>query len=201
MKRLALVLALAGLFAPSLSAADLSAEELKRATDYLRKTSREFLAATQGLSPAQLAFKSTPDRWSVAEVAEHIAATEDRLRGLVEKQVLKAPPRAEPVNVQEIDDFILQVIPDRAKKAQAPEELKPTNRFGTAAETLQHFTTSRAKTTALLQETPGLRDHAIDSPLGKKLDAYQWILFIAAHCERHTRQIAEVKADPNFPQR
>jgi hypothetical protein len=201
MKRLALVLALAGLFAPSLSAADLSAAELKRATDYLKKTSQEFLAATKGLSQAQLDFKSAPERWSVAEVAEHITATEDRLRGLVEKQVLKAPARAEPVNVQEIDDFILQVIPDRSKKAQAPEELKPTNRFGTAAETMQHFTASRAKTAALLQETPGLRDHAIDSPLGKKLDAYQWILFIAAHCERHTRQIVEVKADPNFPKR
>jgi len=39
----------------------------------------------------------------------------------------------------------------------------------------------------------------MDSPLGKKMDAYQWILFIAAHSERHTKQLLEVKADPNFP--
>jgi hypothetical protein len=44
-----------------------------------------------------------------------------------------------------------------------------------------------------------LRDHAIDSPLGKKLDAYQWVLFISAHSERHTKQINEVKADAGFP--
>jgi hypothetical protein len=31
------------------------------------------------------------------------------------------------------------------------------------------------------------------------LDAYQWILLISAHSERHTKQIEEVKADPNFP--
>jgi len=39
----------------------------------------------------------------------------------------------------------------------------------------------------------------MDSPLGKQLDAYQWVLFIAAHSERHTKQIDEVKADPHFP--
>ncbi len=41
----------------------------------------------------------------------------------------------------------------------------------------------------------------MDSPLGKKLDAYEWVLFIAAHSERHTKQILEVKADPNFPRK
>ena len=69
------------------------------------------------------------------------------------------------------------------------------------ADSLKHFTESRAKTLAFLKETKGLRDHAIDSPLGKKLDAYQWVLFIAAHSERHTKQINEVKADPNFPKK
>jgi hypothetical protein len=53
-----------------------------------------------------------------------------------------------------------------------------------------------------LTTTPGLRDHAIDSPGdGKygKWDAYQFVLLIAAHSERHTNQIKEVNADPNFP--
>ena len=44
-----------------------------------------------------------------------------------------------------------------------------------------------------------LRDHAIDSPMGKKLDGFEWVLFVAGHSERHTKQINEVKADPNFP--
>jgi hypothetical protein len=41
----------------------------------------------------------------------------------------------------------------------------------------------------------------VDSPLGKKLDAYEWVLCIAAHSERHTQQINEVKSDPNFPKK
>jgi hypothetical protein len=35
--------------------------------------------------------------------------------------------------------------------------------------------------------------------MGQKLDGYEWILFIAAHSDRHTKQIKEVEADPNFP--
>jgi len=34
----------------------------------------------------------------------------------------------------------------------------------------------------------------------KTLDTYQWILLTSAHMRRHTAQILEVKADPNFPE-
>jgi hypothetical protein len=34
-----------------------------------------------------------------------------------------------------------------------------------------------------------------------ELDAYQWMLFMAAHSKRHLAQIEEVKADPNFPKK
>ncbi len=67
------------------------------------------------------------------------------------------------------------------------------------AGSLKHFKESRAKTLAFLKATEDLREHAVDSPVGKKLDASQWVLFVSAHCERHTKQINEVKADPNFP--
>jgi hypothetical protein len=33
------------------------------------------------------------------------------------------------------------------------------------------------------------------------LDAYEFVLLIAAHSERHTKQINEVKLDPNFPKK
>ena len=66
---------------------------------------------------------------------------------------------------------------------------------------LKHFKESRAKTIAFLKTTQDLRQHAVESPLGKKLDGYQWVLFIAAHSERHTKKINEVKADPSFPKK
>jgi hypothetical protein len=66
---------------------------------------------------------------------------------------------------------------------------------------VKHFVESRSRTINFLQKAEDLRAHAVDSPLGKKLDAYQWILYISAHSERHTKQINEVKMDPDFPKK
>jgi hypothetical protein len=199
MKRFILALSLVFAASPWLAAQDASAEDLKRASDHLKKTRDAFIASTKGLSEKQLNFKPAPTRWSVAECAEHITAAEDFLFGMIKKDVMAAPPRTETVNAKEIDDFVLNAIADRSKKAQAPEPLMPTKRYGSMEETMKHFRQSRAATIKFLTDTKGLRGHAADAPIGKKLDAYQWLLFISAHAERHTKQINEVKADPNFP--
>jgi uncharacterized damage-inducible protein DinB len=201
MKRLLLALCLTALLTPVRGAQNVTPEERTKALKYLEKTRAGVLEATKGLSEAQWNFKPGPDRWSVAEVTEHIAAAEDFIMDMVKDKVMKAPPRTDPDDIKALDELVLQAIPDRSKKAQAPEPLRPNNRFGSPKDSLKHFTESRAKTVAFLKQTPDLRQHAADSPLGKKLDAYQWVLFVAAHSERHTKQIDEVKADPSFPKK
>jgi hypothetical protein len=134
-------------------------------------------------------------------VTEHIAAAEDFLMGMITTQVMKAPARPAGDDVKAIDDMVVAKVPDRSKKAQAPEPLKPTNRYGSPAGSLKHFTEARAQTEDFLKTHDDLRDHAIDSPMGKKLDGYEWILFVAGNSERRTKQINEVKADPNFPKK
>jgi uncharacterized damage-inducible protein DinB len=177
----------------------LSQADRERAANYLESTKKGVLDSVAGLSDAQWNFKAGPDRWSIAQVMEHIAAAEDYLRGNVSENIMKAPPRPAGEEVRSIDDLVVAAVPDRSHKVQAPEPLRPTNRFGSPQASLAHFIESRDKTLAFLQNTPDLRQHAVDSPLGKKLDAYEWVLFIAAHSERHTKQINEVKADPRFP--
>ncbi len=200
MKTLLLVLGLTLAASPALLADDISKEDRAHALKYLEQTRDGVFAATKGLTPEQWNFKPGPDRWSVAEVTEHIAAAEDMLRERIEKTVLTAPPRKNADDVKKIDAFILKALPDRSHKAQAPEPLKPSNRFGSPQESLKHFRESRAKTITLLKRKD-LRDHATESMFGQDLDAYEWILLIAGHSERHTKQIEEVKADPGFPKR
>ncbi len=200
-KQLTLAFCAAVLLAPALRAADITPAEREKAIKYLEKTRDGVVAATKGLSEAQLNFKAAPDRWSVAECTEHIAAAEDLLMNMVRDKVMKAPARTEPANVAEIDAFVLKMIPDRSHKVQAPEPLKPTNRFGSLQDSLKHFKESRNKTIDFVKNTKDLRDHATDSQIGKKLDAYEWALFVGAHSERHTKQMEEVKSDPNFPKK
>ncbi len=201
MKRMAVVQCVLLFFAAAAYGQSLDPADRDRAVKYLESTKKGVLDATKDLSDAQWNFKPAPERWSVAEVMEHIAASEDMLFGMVTGKIMKAPPRVEAADVKAIDAMILAKITDRTNKAQAPEPLRPTNRYGSPEAAQKHFLESRARTLDFLQKTPDLRAHAADSQLGAKLDAYQWILFIAAHSERHTKQINEVKADPNLPKK
>jgi len=188
------------LLAIAAPAQTLSQADRDKAMKYLESTKQGVLDATKDLSPAQWNFKPAPDRWSVAEVTEHIASAEDYIRGAITQKIMSSPARPAGEDVAAIDEMVLKMIPDRSHKVQAPEPLKPTNRFGSPEAAVKHFVEARATTEDFLIKTPGLRDHAADSEIfGKKMDAYEWVLFIAAHSERHTKQILEVKADPNFP--
>lgn len=182
----------------SARAQQLSQTDKDKALQLLESTRKDVLDATKGLSDAQWNFKIAPDRWSVAECMEHIAAAEDYIRGMIIEKVMVAPA-APDRDVAKIDAGIIANVPDRSNKVQAPEALKPTNRFGSPQGSIDHFVESRAKTENFLKTTPGLRDHAVESPAGGKWDAYEFVLLIAAHSERHTNQIKEVKADPTFP--
>src|ERR1700687_5183619 len=65
--------------------------EKDRALQYLESTKKGVLEATKGLSEVQWNFKPAPDKWSVAECVEHIAAAEDFIRAMAVDKVMKAP--------------------------------------------------------------------------------------------------------------
>lgn len=185
--------------AKAASAQELTQAEKERALQNLESTKANIIEATKGLSEAQWNFKPAPDRWSIAQVMEHIAASEDFIRdGLLKEKVMVSPQGQPDRDAKKIDEAVVTMIPDRSHKAQAPNPLRPRNRFGSPEESLKHFLESRETTEQCLKTAAGLRDHVMDGPVGK-MDGYEFILFIAAHSERHTKQIDEVKADPNFP--
>lgn len=178
----------------------LTKEERDHAIDYLKETQKAFLAATEGLSDAQWKFKPAPDRWSIAEVAEHIAVTEGTIWKSV-NEMMKSPATPEKAaEAKGKDEIILTKVPDRSRKAQAPEQLKPTGRWATRAALVKDFEDNRSQESAFLKDTKeDLRNHFGEHPFLKTIDAYQWLLLNGAHCKRHTAQILEVKADPNYP--
>jgi hypothetical protein len=57
------------------------------AMSQLHATRKMFLDATANLTPEQWRFKAAPDRWSIAECAEHIAVSEDFIWAAVQKIV------------------------------------------------------------------------------------------------------------------
>ena len=183
------------------SAEPLSQSERDFAMSHLHATRKLFLDAVAGLTPEQWNFKPAPDRWSIAECAEHIAVSEDYIFGMIENKIMKSPAQPEKrVEVKGKDEAVVKQVPDRSHKFQAPEPIAPKHRWSDPAEIVAHFKQSRDQHIAYVDKTQDdLRDHFADHPAMGTLDAYQWILLMSAHTERHTEQINEVKADPKYP--
>src|SRR5438309_3304520 len=90
----------------------------------LEGSRQAFLDATKGLTPAQWNFKAGPDRWSIAECAEHIALSEEFIFGVVTDKVMKSPVAPEKRDaVKGKDDLIVKMLQDRSHKATAPEPI------------------------------------------------------------------------------
>src|SRR5260370_8896339 len=94
-------------------AQEVTEAEKDKALQYLETTKKNILEATKGLSEAQWNFKSAPDRWSVAQVMEHIAAAEDFIRGMLKEKVMMAPAGDAGRDVKKTDEAVLALVPDR----------------------------------------------------------------------------------------
>lgn len=154
----------------------------------------------KGLSEAQLKFKPAADRWSVEECVKHIAASEQMLWQMTEGTIKQPATPEKRSEVKLTDDQVVQKIEDRSSKIKTTENLQPENTpFKSMADALTSFKTDREKLIGYVKSTnEDLRNHIAALPFGT-FDSYQLILFIGAHSNRHTQQIKEVKADPNFP--
>ena len=178
----------------------LTPQEREQALKLFQASRDNFLKSISGLSEKQWTFKPAPDRWSVAEVAEHITISETTIFGLVQKTMQSPADPAKREQVKGKDQLILERVPDRSHKAQAPEMLRPTGRWATEADLVKAFEDARKANMNYVRTTnDDLRDHFFDHPVFGPMDGYQWLLLIATHSARHTAQIEEVKADPNFP--
>jgi hypothetical protein len=172
--------------------------DLDTARQYLAETRDSLLESVRGIDGSQWTFKPAPDRWSIAELVEHLGVTEEFfLRSIVPR--LGDAPAAAPEHASRPEDAdVRAIVSDESKKFGAPPQLRPTGRWA-PQDALQHLVESRTRTMDFLNSTPGLRDHIIPHPACGAIDGYQWVLLIAAHTARHARQILAVRADSNFP--
>src|SRR5437867_8070477 len=125
MKRIALVIGV--LFVAIAAAAPtLTQAERVRAVAEFEGSRQVFLDATKGLSAAQWNFKPAPERWSVAECAEHIALSEGFIFGVITEKIMTAPANPDKkAAAAGKDDKIVAMLQDRSHKATAPEPIDP----------------------------------------------------------------------------
>jgi hypothetical protein len=182
----------------------LSCLELEQAHLYLQQTQNGISGALKGLSEAQWAFKPSADQWSIAEIVEHVLYVQQHVLGPVREQLASAPAASEDHDCAHIDEIVINRFSNRLAKFPSPH--KPAGDLS-QTEALAGLAKNCGELAGYLETTPDLRQHALDAPPLKAvsmgtyhvLDGYQWILAAAAHTERHTKQILEVKAHIDFP--
>jgi hypothetical protein len=179
----------------------MTAEEKARVIGWLVESEKEYLSAIENLTSAQWSYKPSPFRWSVGEVAEHIALTEAALFASVER-ALSSPANADwEAKTAGKAEFIERVMPSRTGRAQAPIEVRPSGKL-TREEVIRKFKETRARVQAMAEKTDlPLKAHTLDHPFRvfNTLSAYDWLIYIPLHTLRHNKQIAEVKSSAGYP--
>ncbi|ASZ14394.1 DinB family protein [Chitinophaga pendula] len=197
MKKLLLLLPAVMLFAFRIS--DTRTDDREILVKNFMETRANLLKSIQGLSDKQMNFKPDSSRWSVAECLEHIILVEKGIFGMEQQLVKQTPNPEKRKDIKTKDEDLIKGVTDRSHKAKAPEFAQPKHTYATTAAAIDAFNTQRDQLIEYVKtNNDDLRNHVMDSPAGT-LDAYQFLLLISSHSARHTKQIEEVKADPNFP--
>ena len=169
--------------------------------DLLVSSQHLLIAALVRLSRDQWTFSPGEGRWSIAQCAEHLALSEEALLGIVRGQVLGSPVSVErAAAVRGRDGIVVGAMRDRSNRLKTFDFLEPRSTTRAPAEFIETFLAKRAATFEYVRET-GDAVHHHCAPLGAlgDLDAYQWLLLLASHTERHIAQMEEVKGRPGYP--
>ena len=168
-------------------------EELKESKSGLQKS-------VKGLSDEQLNFRTNAQDWSIKECLQHIALAENNLWNMVDANLKKTPNPEKKTEIKLKDEDVITLLTTGDKKLHAPESLKPEKaNWKITEEALDAFKDQRTNLIKYAKtSTSDMRNHVLQMPIGK-IDAYQMLLYISAHTERHTLQIEEVKRNSSFP--
>lgn len=156
---------------------------------------RALLARLEGVPGERLVRRPTPDRWSVAEVLEHLARIESGVTRLLHAKGQTAPPADAPAPDAGalLTPEIGARVRDRSRRIEAPELVRPGG--GVAPdEALRQLAAARER---LLAAWASADRAALDRvvhphPVIGPLTLRSWMALTADHEARHAAQVGEI---------
>jgi hypothetical protein len=141
--------------------------------------------------------KPAADRWSVAEVVEHLAMIEQGIAALLTMHVTAA--RASGVGPDPDTSSVVasyanpDAVVSRISKISAPKRVQPTGAIDAAAGA-QALVRARAAMVSSLQNANGvcLENLMQTHPVLGPLNMYHWVVALGLHDQRHAAQIREI---------
>ena len=177
-----------------------SAADRQYLSTNLSRSLDELIAETKDLTPDQWNFKESPDRWSIAQIVEHIGIWELLMQREI-SQALGQGPKPELLKESKPDSVGYIFIMEE-KKHYSDEYTKPFTfaqplgaMGGEAA--LKWVTKMRRESLDFVNSTD--KDLRSYSQMKNRGTVHQVYITTFGHMDRHLRQIRKVKANEKFP--
>jgi len=142
--------------------------------------------------------RPAPERWSAAEVLEHLSLVERLFTGRIADAIDAARSAGlspEAAGRAPLPEVIETRMADRVNTRNAPDPVKPTGTLDVpAAWAAVENGHQRLRTIVGGADGLALSQVTLDHPFFGTMTVYQWVELIAAHEGRHTEQIKEIGA-------
>lgn len=162
-------------------------------------------AAVESVPRDRRSDRPTPDRWSVAEVLDHLARVERSVLRACEQQLAAAresglPEESETSSIREL--MPPERVANRDRPLVSPERLLPKDNDAKAAWAQIEAVRERFCGFVISCDGLALSQVGFPHPALGTLNLYQWLLFSAGHHARHAAQIREIASQlaPEAPQ-
>ena len=189
--RLCLVVAFAAL---PVWCAPPSAIDRQRLIAHFEMTESWLAGEVSHLSAEQLRFRPTPTSWNILDCVEHLDLAEPDYWKMLQS-AMAAPASRKTTPSTDLDRLWYGI--DRTERTKTVPAETPKQTYADLAPALQDFHTLRATMLNYIRTSQeDWRHHLIPD---WDRDAYQWMLMISAHSQRHILQIREIKHNAAFP--
>jgi len=174
---------------------------IEEVINYLDTERSDLREAVELIPPAQRDQSPGTDRWSVAQVLQHLTIIEKRIgmgmtKWIADARVGGLGPEIETSSI--LDSLPLQLIADRSQPRSAPEEVRPRGDIDAAsAWTALEQTRAALRAAILAGDGLALSEVVQPHPVLGPINLYQWALFVGSHETRHTGQVREIATQLN----
>ncbi len=165
------------------------------------RSHERLIAGISGINDAQANFRPSADEWTIAEIVEHLNIVNGGFLRITSKLLKQAEanPKPAPADLN-LGGVIVDADGNPAPKFQAPEMVRPkggvaiANAIAGLETTLAGFAELQSRLEAV-----DLSGQSFPHPVAGSLSAYQWMILLAEHSDRHLGQIGRIKAADGFP--
>ena len=160
-----------------------------------------FIGAVTNLNDAQANFRPDENQWTIAEIVEHVSIVNDGFLRLTHKLLKEAETTAtQPKTDLNLGHTSLDASGQQREPFEAPERVRPKGgvELGDSLEKMRATLAGFSEIQSRL-ESVDMSEQMFPHPALGPFNAYQWMILLGEHENRHRGQIERVKAANGFP--